>query len=114
MALVARALADRCDVRLHQTAIAKVELGTRPLRVDEVYALAAVLSVDPEHLLSNASWRDRDVDVLLAETRNEAEVLAAMGEAHRAAEYARAAVQRFEELRADRDKALAELATNPV
>ena len=44
----------RLGFKLHQTQVAKIENGTRPVRFDEVIGLAKALSVPPENFMTEA------------------------------------------------------------
>ena len=48
---VAQVMADRHNLGWHQTTVAKVEAGDRPVRVSEALALADVLGVHVDELL---------------------------------------------------------------
>ncbi len=56
-------LATAMDVRgfpMHQTTVAKLEGGTRPIRVNELFALAEIFGLSPAHLLPEADPQSAD------------------------------------------------------
>jgi transcriptional regulator with XRE-family HTH domain len=65
------------DLGMHQTTVAKLEAGSKPLRLNEIATIAAYFEVPPESLWegSMAILRERSVAVVLAEL---SEVEAAM------------------------------------
>lgn len=54
-------LRDECSVELHQTMIAKIEGGTRPTAIHELYGLAVVLRVTYDEILPLLPHEEDDV-----------------------------------------------------
>lgn len=71
---IAEALAARHGLNLHQTAVAKIEAGTRPVKLTEALAIADVLGVHVDELL------DRPQDSSAADQQLRAELHARLSE----------------------------------
>jgi transcriptional regulator with XRE-family HTH domain len=76
--------------KLHQTQIAKIENGNRPIRFDEVLGLAKALGVPPHHFMTEAvagpddpNWELQEADFKVQDLEQEWRVAQAMADAAR-------------------------------
>jgi transcriptional regulator with XRE-family HTH domain len=93
-------LADRLKrhgVNWHQTTVAKVEAGERPVRLNEVIALAEVLNVPPVSLIEPGGPTTADLAAA------EAKVLRARASIERAEQVLAAAREMYDRVVAERD-----------
>jgi len=60
---------DRVGVRMHQTAVAKIEAGERPIRVNELVILAQLFGQHPESMLAGdvGSFPSAMTEVVMAQ-----------------------------------------------
>ncbi|UGQ14330.1 helix-turn-helix domain-containing protein [Yinghuangia sp. ASG 101] len=70
---IADAMTER-GFKMHQTQVAKIENGSRPIRLDEAMAIADILSIPPLAFISEAvvGAGDREFDLLQARFRVDA------------------------------------------
>lgn len=69
----ARLWVAELGVSLHQSAIARIEAGTRPVRLHEAVALARVLAVDLQDLLPDLAILAQEDIATLERVRRDAE-----------------------------------------
>ena len=101
---------SQLGIDLHQTTVAKLEAGNRPVSTDELHALASVLEVEYEHLMpARVSLRDESEALRTARLTSElaqAEHRLAEQRADEASEEANRARERAEEAKQRAHEAL--------